>query len=236
LRTIWVYSNIALWTLIFGLGSYFTILLTGKKKYFRFFANIWGKTLSLIFNIKLEVDGYENLNKKDNYIFAANHCSFIDIPLLCVACKRYLVFVAKSELKKIPIFKSILDRAGFIFVDRKNSNNAINSMNILVDDISKEPRSVGIFPEGTRSRSGILKKFKKGAAVMGINTGMPVVPVLISGSHEWSRKSYLTFQKVQLSFNFLSQLIQKNIHMMNGNFLRILYKVELKVCEDEIFN
>ncbi len=236
MRTIWVYSNIALWTLIFGLGSYFTILLTGKKKYFRFFANIWGKTLSLIFNIKLEVDGYENLNKKDNYIFAANHCSFIDIPLLCVACKRYLVFVAKSELKKIPIFKSILDRAGFIFVDRKNSNNAINSMNILVDDISKEPRSVGIFPEGTRSRSGILKKFKKGAAVMGINTGMPVVPVLISGSHEWSRKSYLTFQKVQLSFNFLSQLIQKNIHMMNGNFLRILYKVELKVCEDEIFN
>ena len=166
MRTIWVYSNIALWTLIFGLGSYFTILLTGKKKYFRFFANIWGKTLSLIFNIKLEVDGYENLNKKDNYIFAANHCSFIDIPLLCVACKRYLVFVAKSELKRIPIFKSILDRAGFIFVDRKNSNNAINSMNILVDDISKEPRSVGIFPEGTRSRSGILKKFKKGAAVM----------------------------------------------------------------------
>ena len=209
MRTIWVYSNIALWTLIFGLGSYFTILLTGKKKYFRFFANIWGKTLSLIFNIKLEVDGYENLNKKDNYIFAANHCSFIDIPLLCVACKRYLVFVAKSELKKIPIFKSILDRAGFIFVDRKNSNNAINSMNILVDDISKEPRSVGIFPEGTRSRSGILKKFKKGAAVMGINTGMPVVPVLISGSYEWSRKSLFNLSKSTIRFQFSKPIDSK---------------------------
>ena len=155
MRTIWVYSNIALWTLIFGLGSYFTILLTGKKKYFRFFANIWGKTLSLIFNIKLEVNGYENLNKKDNYIFAANHCSFIDIPLLCVACKRYLVFVAKSELKKIPIFSQYFKKLGFIFVKR---DKAFDSLKILLKSvkklISKNNCIFVIFPEGTRIKPG----------------------------------------------------------------------------------
>jgi len=210
LRTIWVYSNIALWTLIFGLGSYFTILLTGKKKYFRFFANIWGKTLSLIFNINLVIEGEENLEKNKNYIFAANHCSFIDIPLLCVACKRYLVFVAKSELKKIPIFKSILDRAGFVFVDRQNNDNAVNSMNILINDISSEPRSVGIFPEGTRSRDGVLKKFKKGAAVMAINTRIPVIPVYISGSYEWSKKSFFDLTRSIIKFQFSEPIDSKN--------------------------
>ena len=161
MRIIWIYLNLIFWTLLFGLSSFFTILLTGKKENFKFFGVIWGKTLSFIFNIKLIVKGKHNLQDR-NYIFASNHASLIDIPLLLIAVNRYTVFIAKSELSKIPIFKSILDRAGFIFVDRKNNDSAVKSMNNLMDNIKKIPRSVAIFPEGTRTSDGNLLPFKKG--------------------------------------------------------------------------
>ena len=132
MRIIWIYLNLIFWTLLFGLSSFFTIIFTGKKEYFKFFGIIWGKTLSFIFNIKLIVIGRENLLNESNYIFVPNHASLIDIPLLLIAVNRYTVFIAKHELRKIPIFKSILDKAGFIFVNRKDNDSSINSMNNLI--------------------------------------------------------------------------------------------------------
>ena len=107
MRTLWIYLNLIFWTLLFGLSSFFTILITGEKKNFKFFGVIWGKTLAFIFNVKLVIKGKERL-QNSNYIFAANHASLIDIPLLLVAVNRYTVFIAKHELSKIPIFNSIL--------------------------------------------------------------------------------------------------------------------------------
>ena len=78
--------------------------------------------------IKLEVIGRENLQPDKNYIFAPNHSSVMDIPLLFVAVNRYLVFVAKKELGRIPIFKTIIKVAGFVLVDSKNNKNAIESL------------------------------------------------------------------------------------------------------------
>ena len=88
MRIVWIYLNLIFWTLLFGLSSFFTILLTGRKENFKFFSEIWGKTLSFIFNAKLVVKGKHNLNK-GNYIFALNHASLIDIPLLFIACLLY---------------------------------------------------------------------------------------------------------------------------------------------------
>ena len=197
MRIIWIYLNLIFWTLLFGLSSFFTILLTGKKENFKFFGVIWGKTLSFIFNIKLIVKGKHNLQNR-NYIFAANHASLIDIPLLLIAVNRYTVFIAKSELSKIPIFKSILDRAGFIFVDRKNNDSAVKSMNNLMEDIKKIPRSVAIFPEGTRTSDGELLPFKKGAAIFAINTDIPIIPVAISGTYSWSKKKLFDISQLSL--------------------------------------
>jgi len=209
LRIIWIYLNLIFWTLLFGLSSFFTILLTGKKENFKFFGVIWGKTLSFIFNIKLIVKGKHNLQDR-NYIFASNHASLIDIPLLLIAVNRYTVFIAKSELSKIPIFKSILDMAGFIFVDRKNNDNAVKSMNNLMDDIKKIPRSVAIFPEGTRTGDGDLLPFKKGAAIFAINTDIPVIPVAISGTYSWSKKKLFDISQSVISFEFGEPIVTEN--------------------------
>ena len=210
MRIIWIYLNLIFWTLLFGLSSFFTIIFTGKKEYFKFFGIIWGKTLSFIFNIKLIVIGRENLLNESNYIFVPNHASLIDIPLLLIAVNRYTVFIAKHELRKIPIFKSILDKAGFIFVNRKDNDSSINSMNNLINDIKITPRSVGIFAEGTRTKDGNLQMFKKGAAIFGINTNLPIVPVAISGTYKWSLKSLLNFKKSVVTIEFAEPIQTEN--------------------------
>jgi len=227
LRIIWIYLNLIFWTLLFGLSSFFTILLTGKKENFKFFGVIWGKTLSFIFNIKLIVKGKHNLQDR-NYIFASNHASLIDIPLLLIAVNRYTVFIAKSELSKIPIFKSILDRAGFIFVDRKNNDSAVKSMNNLMEDIKKTPRSVAIFPEGTRTRDGNLLPFKKGAAIFAINTNIPVVPVAISGTYGWSQKKLFDLSQSVISFEFGKPIITENYSFDDRDYLTEKIKTNIE--------
>mgnify|MGYP001194650688 FL=1 len=227
MRIIWIYLNLIFWTLFFGLSSFFTILLTGKKENFKFFGVIWGKTLSFIFNIKLVVKGKHNLQDR-NYIFASNHTSLIDIPLLLIAVNRYTVFIAKSELSKIPIFKSILDRAGFIFVDRKNNDSAVKSMNNLMDDIKKIPRSVAIFPEGTRTSDGELLPFKKGAAIFAINTNVPVIPVAISGAYSWSKKKLFDISQSVIIFEFGEPITTENYSFDDRDYLTEKIKINIK--------
>ena len=227
MRIIWIYLNLIFWTLLFGLSSFFAILLTGKKENFKFFGVIWGKTLSFIFNIKLIVKGKHNLQDR-NYIFASNHASLIDIPLLLIAVNRYTVFIAKSELSKIPIFKSILDRAGFIFVDRKNNDSAVKSMNNLMEDIKKIPRSVAIFPEGTRTSDGNLLPFKKGAAIFAINTDIPVIPVAISGTYSWSKKKLFDISQSVISFEFGEPITTENYSFDDRDYLTEKIKTNIK--------
>ena len=227
MRIIWIYLNLIFWTLLFGLSSFFTILLTGKKENFKFFGVIWGKTLSFIFNIKLVVKGKHNLQNR-NYVFASNHASLIDIPLLLIAVNRYTVFIAKSELSKIPIFKSILDMAGFIFVDRKNNDSAVKSMNNLMDDIKKIPRSVAIFPEGTRTSDGELLPFKKGAAIFAINTNIPVIPVAISGTYSWSKKKLFDISQSVISFEFGEPITTENYSFDDRDYLTEKIKTNIK--------
>ena len=227
MRIIWIYLNLIFWTLLFGLSSFFTILFTGKKENFKFFGVIWGKTLSFIFNIKLVVKGKHNLQNR-NYVFASNHSSLIDIPLLFIAVNRYTVFIAKSELSKIPIFKSILDMAGFIFVDRKNNDKAVKSMNNLMDDIKKIPRSVAIFPEGTRTSDGNLLPFKKGAAIFAINTDIPVVPVAISGTYSWSKKKLFDISQSVINFEFGEPITTKNYSFDDRDYLTEKIKTNIK--------
>ena len=160
--------------------------------------------------VQLEIIGEHNIKDNKNYIFAPNHSSFMDFPVLFVAINKYLVFVAKKELKKIPIFKSILNISGFIFVDRDNTSDAIDSLNELKSDIKNTPRSVVVFPEGTRSSSNQLQSFKKGAAVLSINTGLPIIPVYIMGSFDWWNTKNFRKNSNKIVVNFGKPIITEN--------------------------
>ena len=160
--------------------------------------------------VQLEIRGKKNIKDNKNYIFAPNHSSFMDFPVLFVAVNKYLVFVAKKELERIPIFKSILSISGSIFVNRDNTNDAIDSLDELKSDIKNTPRSVVVFPEGTRSNLNQLKSFKKGAAVLSINTGLPIIPVYIMGSFDWWNTKNFRKNSNKIVVNFGKPIITEN--------------------------
>ena len=193
-----------------GIGSIISIKLSNNKNNFKYYSIKWSEMLIKTSGVQLEIRGKKNIKDNKNYIFAPNHSSFMDFPVLFVAINKYLVFVAKKELKKIPIFKSILNVSGFIFVDRDNTSDAIDSLNELKSDIKNTPRSVVVFPEGTRSSSNQLQSFKKGAAVLSINTGLPIIPVYIMGSFDWWDTKNFRKNSNKIVINFGKPIITEN--------------------------
>ncbi len=210
MRKIWISINVFFWTLFFGIGSIISIKLSNNKNNFKYYGIKWSEMLIKASGVQLEIIGEHNIKDNKNYIFAPNHSSFMDFPVLFVAINKYLVFVAKKELKKIPIFKSILNVSGFIFVDRDNTSDAIDSLNELKSDIKNTPRSVVVFPEGTRSSSNQLQSFKKGAAVLSINTGLPIIPVYIMGSFDWWDTKNFRKNSNKIVVNFGKPIITEN--------------------------
>ena len=223
MRKVWVSINILFWTLILGVSSVISIKISGDKSSFKYYSIKWSEFLIKISGVKLEINGKKNIEDNKNYIFSPNHTSFIDFPVLFVSVGKYLVFVAKKELKRIPIFNSILDVSGCVFVDRENTDKAVKSLDKLKKDIENTPRSIVIFPEGTRSESLELGNFKKGAAVLGINTGLPIIPVYIDGSFDWWNKNFRdNYNKIVV--NFGEPILTKDIKYSERNNLTDLIK------------
>ena len=193
-----------------GIGSIISIKLSNNKNNFKYYSIKWSEMLIKTSGVQLEIRGKKNIKDNKNYIFAPNHSSFMDFPVLFVAVNKYLVFVAKKELERIPIFKSILSISGSIFVNRDNTNDAIDSLDELKSDIKNTPRSVVVFPEGTRSNLNQLKSFKKGAAVLSINTGLPIIPVYIMGSFDWWNTKNFRKNSNKIVVNFGKPIITEN--------------------------
>ena len=141
-----------------------------------------------------------DLNK--NYIFAPNHSSSLDIPLMLGFTPLWLVPIAKKELRWIPFLGWAMKLAGHIFIDRSNHDKAMESLNKIKISINKKPRSILIFPEGSRTNNGQLKKFKSGGLTLGIKTGFDIVPVLISGTYKSLKKGSIRFSRNLLTIDF----------------------------------
>ena len=87
---------------------------------------------------------------------------------------------------------------GHFFVDRSNHNKSIKSLNKAKESMEKNPRSIIIYPEGTRSIDGLIKPFKKGGLIMAMNMGVPVVPIAMCGTREVMQKKGLRLSKYPL--------------------------------------
>jgi len=111
----------------------------------------------------------------------SNHQSVVDIPVLQACLPVQFRWLAKAELFKIPIFGYALGRSGHISIDRSNRKSAFKSLSNAARNI-RNGVSVIIFPEGTRSRDGNIRQFKKGGFILAVDAGVPVVPVIIHGA------------------------------------------------------
>ncbi len=133
--------------------------------------------------------GVEHVPKNEPVIFIANHCSHLDIGVLCRSLPVNLHFIGKKELMWLPIVGWYMFVAGHIFIDRRNKRKAVESLKKAALKI-KNGKSVAIYPEGTRSKTGELAEFKKGAFHLALDAGVSIVPVHIKGTHSlWPTQS-----------------------------------------------
>jgi 1-acyl-sn-glycerol-3-phosphate acyltransferase len=161
---------------------------------FMFLARVgWARQVLWLGGVELTVVGLEHLDPKQPYIIVANHLSQLDIPILIAALPIPIRFLAKRSLFYIPLFGWALALARFVAVDRGSTRKARRSIDRAAEKV-RRGRTLAIFPEGTRSPDGVLHKFKSGAFVMGVKSGVPILPVAIAGSFEIVPKTTLAVQ------------------------------------------
>jgi 1-acyl-sn-glycerol-3-phosphate acyltransferase len=131
--------------------------------------------------VKVDVKGIEHLDPAQPYILTPNHQSFIEVPLFVTYLGRNPGYLAKKEVFKYPVFGPGIRMMGVIPVDRTNSPAAVESAKQATRNI-RRGKSYMVYPEGTRSKDGTLLPFKKGAFMMAIEAGVPIVPVTVSGA------------------------------------------------------
>jgi 1-acyl-sn-glycerol-3-phosphate acyltransferase len=129
----------------------------------------------------VKVIGKEKLNRKQSYIFVSNHQSSYDIFLIYGYIGQAIKWVMKQSLRKIPLVGYACERAGFIFVDNSSAQAAAKTIQVAESKL-KNGASIVIFPEGSRTRTGKIGKFKKGAYQMALDLKLPIVPVTINGA------------------------------------------------------
>jgi 1-acyl-sn-glycerol-3-phosphate acyltransferase len=184
LRTLlWTDPLIILATVLMGTINLFVSLFDkhGDRQFVM--AYIWSKMLVRIMGIRMEVTGLDNLEPGKNYIFAGNHRSYSDTPALLSTLPGSFRFMAKEGLFQIPLLGHHLKLAGHIPVSLSNPRDALRSLNRAAEMIKEHPVSVLIFPEGGRT-DGQLDPFKEGAAIIGIKSGVPIVPFALIGTRE----------------------------------------------------
>jgi putative phosphoserine phosphatase/1-acylglycerol-3-phosphate O-acyltransferase len=138
---------------------------------------VWGDLATSLAGIDLRVEGEEHLWSHRPAVFIFNHQSGLDAILMIKLIRRDVTGIGKMELKKNPIFGPIFTAAGVVFIDRSNSVKAIEALKPAVEAL-KEGRSLVIAPEGTRSPTPRLGRFKKGAFHLAMQAGVPIVPVV----------------------------------------------------------
>ena len=143
----------------------------------RFFVRLG---LALV-NVRVEVNGIERLDPDQTYIFTPNHQSLIEVPLFVTYLGCNPAYLGKKEVFKYPIFGYGIRMVGVVPVDRSNSPAAVESAKVATENL-KRGKSYVVYPEGTRSKDGRLLPFKKGAFMMAIDAGVPVVPISVSGA------------------------------------------------------
>src|SRR5262245_44327378 len=138
-------------------------------------------------------------------LFAANHTSSADAPAVVGAIPRRIAILLKKSLFSYPIVGQAFQLAHFIPVDRAKHDSAIGSIEKAIEAM-KNGQSFLIYPEGTRSPDGRLQEFKKGAVVMAIKAGVPIVPIACSGAHRVMEKRSLVIRPGEIRVEFLEPI------------------------------
>lgn len=172
--------------------------------------NLWGwvngRVLLWIGGARLQVQGREHLRADRPAIYVSNHTTIHDIFLGIHLGPLGVVGVAKKEVVYYPLFGQLYWLSGHLRIDRGDHGRAVAAMTALAELVRRHRLSIWMWPEGTRSRDGRLLPFRKGIWHLAVETGLPIVPVVVRGGHEAWGKGTLRLRPVTLEVDVLPAL------------------------------
>lgn len=140
----------------------------------------WARMLLWAGGVRLHLHNPERISRDGARIYVANHVSWFDVFALAAVLPRYK-WIAKAELRRIPVFGAAAEAAGMIFIERNNRKAAFAQYDLAATSIRKGA-SVIVCPEGTRGNEYRLRPFKKGPFVLAVAAGVPIVPTIVYGT------------------------------------------------------
>ena len=174
---------IALSTAVFGCISLLCGLWDKSGRQQHSVAHIWARSLLRLALSPVTVIGLERLHPERVAVYASNHLSYFDTPVLFAKLPFQFRILAKSGLWKIPFIGWYLNRSGQVPVNSKDNRSMIASLGRGVTTL-KSGLPLVLFPEGGRTPTGEIQDFMSGCAFMAIKAGVPLVPVALIGTYE----------------------------------------------------
>ena len=172
--------------LITFLTAVTTIIATavGGNRFWGYWpAHIWSRMVCWLVDVKVEVRGRENIDKTTSYIFVSNHQGAFDIWAIYGYLNHNFKWLMKKSLEKIIFVGYACRRSGHVFVDSNSLKSIKDTINSARNQL-KDGMSLVIFPEGTRTKTGEMGEFKRGAFMLAGEFRLPVVPLSIQGAFD----------------------------------------------------
>jgi 1-acyl-sn-glycerol-3-phosphate acyltransferase len=165
-------------------------------------ARAWARSLLWIVGVKVVVEGMERVRGIDKCVWASNHVSYMDTPVMLAHIPVQFFFLAKSELFKVPFMGWHLERAGHVSVPLEDPRASLRTLSKSAQLVTERGVSVLFFPEGGRSETGDLKEFKDGAAYIAIKAQVPLIPVALIGIRDILPMNTLDFKRGTIHLRF----------------------------------
>jgi len=210
LRIGWVCFWISLATFLVFLPVVVTARLDSSQRMTQFFVRMWYGIILTATGVKTKSVGLEKIEQGCSYVIVSNHQSHFDILALVAELPIIVRFIAKQELRRIPLFGHAVSLTNCIYVDRSEPAKAVKS---LQDGIRDLPPSISMlfFAEGTRSRDGKIGPFKKGGFRTAQVAGWPILPVVVHGGREILPKGELLVRPGTIEVEVLDPVPKEEI-------------------------
>jgi 1-acyl-sn-glycerol-3-phosphate acyltransferase len=207
MRTLFVGLTGAIMTLILGPTVIVARLFRvpqGPNSIYTRCVRLWARSINAAAGVRVRVHGREHIADVRGAVFIANHVSWFDIFALASEVS-WCSFVAKAELRRIPLFGFAAEGVGIVFIDRDNRKSAFESYKLAAQEVQRG-RSIIVCPEGTRGKDYHLRPFKKGPFVLAIAAQSPLVPTVVHGTREVMPKGSFAIRSGTVDVHFLEPI------------------------------
>ena len=182
--------SIAVYTIVLGITSITSSFFDRRGHFAHGCARLWSWLILATTGVEVTVQGLDRVEPGKTYVFVANHQSIYDIPCLFWSIPFQLRIIAKESLGNFPMLGPHLKRTGHMLVDRSKPDRS--GISGWASRLTSNGLSLIVFPEGTRSRTGMMGKFKGGSIMLAMQAGLPIVPISVIGSRHVMKKGELT--------------------------------------------